>query len=197
MKIIPDDIAGRIEQLEEKPALKVLRTEHPALPLLEEFLQELASLSVQLQEGELPAELQPVLRFLGIRNPIGYFCERLVFLGVPAALESQVLLADLELLARKQQPISLQLSGTIVVLSTSYCPYCPYMAVLAHKIAAGSPGIYGVVVSLQEYPEVAERLCLQAVPCTLVFKNGELVAEFYGIRPERLFLKELEEWLKK
>jgi glutaredoxin-like protein len=54
------------------------------------------------------------------------------------------------------------------VFVTPTCPYCPGMARLAHQMTMVNPAVKSEVIEVQEFPDLAERYQVRAVPLTVI-----------------------------
>ncbi len=119
------------------------------------------------------------------------------FIGVPAGYEFATLIEDLvdvsrgtteltplsrETLAKLTQPVHIK------VFVTPTCPYCPSVARLAHMMAIESDKVTADVVEVSEFPHIAQRYRIFAVPKVVI--NESL--EFEGARPEAAFVAMVE-----
>jgi len=89
--------------------------------------------------------------------------------GLPQAVEERVRGVD--------KPAHIQ------VFVTPTCPYCPLMATAAHRFALVNQNITADVIEAVEFPELADRYRVMAVPKTII--NDRV--EFEGAIPEREF----------
>ncbi|MEO0250250.1 MAG: thioredoxin family protein [candidate division WOR-3 bacterium] len=118
------------------------------------------------------------------------------FLGVPAGYEFASLMGAIEdvgngepnlspdtrlQLATLKRPVHLQ------VFVTFGCPYCPAAVRLAHKLAMASDLVRAEMVSSEEFPELASRYGVMAVPKTVI--NGQY--GFEGALPEPQFVQQV------
>ncbi|MFX1535204.1 MAG: thioredoxin family protein [Promethearchaeota archaeon] len=79
------------------------------------------------------------------------------------------------------------------VFVTPTCPYCPMMVRLAHKFAMINPHIKGDCVEAMEFRDLSMKYNVMGVPRTIINETESLE----GAAPEPLFLKKIEEALKK
>ncbi len=115
------------------------------------------------------------------------------FYGLPAGYEFGTLLDGIltvskgdsglnaqsrEKLAQLNQPLHLQ------VFTTPTCPLCPQAVRLAYQFALESDQVRADGIEATEFPELAERFSVFAVPRTII--NGEAFVE--GALPEDFFL---------
>jgi glutaredoxin-like protein len=167
------------------------------------LLQELSALSNQLelkvydfqkdQEAvskfeidKIPAIVLEGQRIYGIR-----------FFGIPSGYEFAALLEDLIDVSKGMTELSLETISQlntlirrihIQVFTTPTCPYCPGMVRLAHKLALMNERIKADMVSAVEFPHLANKYSVFAVPKTIV--NDGLV-EIDGALPETAFVQEV------
>ncbi len=115
------------------------------------------------------------------------------FFGLPAGYEFSALLDGIlrvskgdsglnpqsrEKLAQLDQPLHLQ------VFTTPTCPNCPPAVRLAFQFAMENDKVRADGIEATEFPEIAERYSVFAVPRTII--NGEAFVE--GALPEDFFL---------
>lgn len=149
----------------------------------QEMLQELSglhdmvSLRVHYMEDK-PAEAQTfgvervpciVLRGLGEA--------RLKFYGLPGGMEFPGFLETIVDVSRGEvilaeesvaQLTKITKDITVRVFVTPTCPYCPAMARAAYHMAMLNPKIHSEVIEISEFPELAERYGVRAVPLTVI-----------------------------
>jgi len=118
------------------------------------------------------------------------------FYGIPAGYEFSALLGDIidaskgdsGLAERSRKELSkIDIPVRIQVFVTPSCPYCPTAVRMAHKFAIENENITGEMVEAQEFPELAEKYQVYAVPKIVV--NDEV--EFEGALPEPHFVKQV------
>jgi len=119
------------------------------------------------------------------------------FFGVPAGYEFGALLDDLIDVSRGVTELSLEtktLLNTLIkpihlrVFVTPTCPYCPRAVRMAHKLALYSDKIKADMVSAVEFPHLAQKYFVMAVP-KIVVNDGDV--EFEGALPERAFVQQV------
>ncbi len=125
------------------------------------------------------------IRFYGI--PSGYefssflHAIRSVAMGKPELSD-----ATLNTLAGVTQPVHIQ------VFVTPTCPYCPQAVVLAHQMAIASPMVRADMVEAMEFPHLAAKYQVMAVPRTVI--NGIIHIE--GAVPESVIVEKLQDMLR-
>jgi glutaredoxin-like protein len=119
------------------------------------------------------------------------------FFGVPAGYEFSALLDALIAVSQGTTTLSLEtrsLLNTLIkplhiqVFVTPTCPYCPRAVHLAHQLAIESDKIKADMVSAMEFPHLAQKYGVMAVP-KIVVNEGEV--EFEGALPEPEFVAEV------
>jgi glutaredoxin-like protein len=101
------------------------------------------------------------IRFYGI--PSGYeFATLVEDIKMVSAAAPGLTRQTLDALARLQAPLHLQ------VFVTPTCPYCPDAVLLAHKLALASPWVTADMVDASEFPDLADRYHVHAVPKTII-----------------------------
>jgi glutaredoxin-like protein len=97
------------------------------------------------------------VRYFGV--PSGYefasFVEDVIAVG---NREPNLSAEELDQLATVDQPVHIQ------VFTTPSCPYCPAAVRAAHRLALASEHVVADMVSVGEYPHLAQRYDVMAVP---------------------------------
>jgi glutaredoxin-like protein len=75
----------------------------------------------------------------------------------------------------------------VKVFVTPTCPYCPGMARAAAQLALANPHIKAEVIEVNEFPELAQRYSVSAVPLTVI---GERIA-IPGAVPEAALVEQV------
>ena len=118
--------------------------------------------------------------------------------GMPAGYEFPTLLNAIKLVSNANSGLSAESKTKLKEISkpihiqvfvTLTCPYCASAATLAHKLAFESNQIRADVVNAQEFPQLAQRYNVFAVPKTVI--NETL--HFEGALPEEQFLEKMME----
>jgi len=120
--------------------------------------------------------------------------EEVVYLGSPVGHEGWAFVETLVMLSTEDPKLTSEqkdklLSGVselngryrIETVVTPTCPYCPFAVLMANQLAIATGGkLQAECVNAWEYPEIAEKYNVQAVPMTFVGSephNGKLVLE--------------------
>lgn len=118
------------------------------------------------------------------------------YLGIPAGFEFASLIGAIEDVGRGDPNLSpdsrLRLASLnrpvhIRVFVTYGCPYCPGAVRLAYKLAMASDLITAEGISSEEFPELANRFGVMAVPKTVVNDKHS----FEGALPEPQFVQQV------
>ena len=132
------------------------------------------------------------------------------FFGLPAGHEFGAFLEDIvdvsnastDLMPETKEVLTnIERDVQIYVFVTPTCPYCPMAVRMAHKFAienalAGKNRILGDMVEAIEYPELADKYGVMAVPKIVIRVDGEDKVSFEGAYPEKMFLEKLQEALE-
>jgi glutaredoxin-like protein len=120
------------------------------------------------------------IRFFGI--PSGYEFASLVA-AVSAADAGRTALspATLDILSRLTTPLHIR------VFVTPTCPYCAPAVMLAHELAVASPQVTAEMIDASEFPDLADRYHVHAVPRTVI--NDVVHVE--GAVPEEALMAEV------
>lgn len=149
-----------------------------------DFLTE-SDLAEKLGVDKIPAvvldgEKNRRVRFFGL--PTGYefapLVEDIVDLSTGGTRLSEVARARIKDVS---YPVHIQ------VFTTPTCPYCPRMVRLAHQFAMENGLIESDMVSAIEFPQLAQRYAVMAVPKTVI--ND--VVEIVGVVPEAHFVEQI------
>lgn len=114
------------------------------------------------------------------------------FFGIPAGLEFTTLIEDILMVSQGRTNLSDDVRAKIKAIDkpvhiqvfvTPTCPYCPRAVLTAHQFAMENPNIVADMVEATEFPELAERYGVFAVPKVVI---NDAVS-FEGALPEHLF----------
>ena len=114
--------------------------------------------------------------------------------GMPAGYEFPTLLSAIKMVANADTGLSDETKKRLKeiakpvhlqVFVTLTCPYCASAASLAHKLAFEHEMVKADVVNAQEFPQLAQRYNVFAVPKTVVNET----IQFEGALPEDKFLE--------
>lgn len=172
--------------------------------LLSQLIQEVVSVSggkVVMEQHSLEVEPQVAQEYrleyapaVVVRSEDKDYGIR--YLGIPAGFEFASLVGAIEDVGRSDPGISpdsrLMLANLrqpvhIRVFVTYGCPYCPGAVRLAHKLAMASDLITAEGVSSEEFPELANRFGVMAVPKTVINDRHS----FEGALPEPQFVQQV------
>lgn len=119
------------------------------------------------------------------------------FFGIPTGYEFRTLIEDIQMVSGASpslQPATLDMLSRISspvhvqVFVTPTCPYCPQAVLLAHKLALASPWVTADMVDASEFPDLADRYQVRAVPRTVV--NDDAL-QIEGAVPEHELVEQL------
>ncbi len=165
----------------------------------EQLVQELAQLSplIDAEIHDIDSESELAERYgvdkvpaLIVTNGSGRANIR--YFGIPAGLEFTALIEDILAVSQGKTNLSEQVRAKIrsidkpvhiQVFVTPTCPYCPRAVITAHQFAMENPNIVADMVEATEFPELAERYGVYAVPKVVI--ND--VVSFEGALPEQIF----------
>ncbi len=177
------------------------REECPFCEETQQTLKELAALSEKIRlnvyefsESTAEAARLKVDKVPGtvIRGPLN---RPIRFYGFPGGQEFPAFIEDIIDASRGKAELApetvrqlrkLRREIAVQVLVTPTCPHCPGSARLAHRMALESPQVSADVVEISEFPRLAERYRVQAVPVSVIeervvlvgaMEEGELIAQ--------------------
>jgi len=115
------------------------------------------------------------------------------YFGIPTGYEFTSLIEDIVDVSRGKSRLPPQLIGKvksiakpvhIQVFVTPTCPYCPKAVRVAHQLAIENLNVTADMVESIEFPHLANRYSVMAVPKTII--NDKI--EFVGAVPEEQFI---------
>jgi glutaredoxin-like protein len=149
----------------------------------EEMLREISGLhaSISLRVHHMEDE-PPEAATFGIERVPGIVLRgldgfRLTFYGIPAGTEFPSFLETISDVSRRevllaaeslQQLSEIKTEVSVRVFVTPTCPYCPAVARVVCQMAMVNPNIRSEIIEVNEYPELAERYNVTAVPLTVI-----------------------------
>jgi glutaredoxin-like protein len=119
-----------------------------------------------------------------------------VFYGIPGGTEFPAFLETIIDFSRRETLLSeaslqalssLEQDVRVRVFVTPTCQYCPGMMRAAFQLALSSPRVAAETIEVNEFPELADRYKVQAVPLTVI--NDKVVIP--GMIPERQLVDEV------
>jgi alkyl hydroperoxide reductase subunit AhpF len=165
-----------LEALQERVIIKVNLTRNSLSAQFQTFIEELASVSDQLQplylthseDGPPTIEIQPNLRYMALPNGK----------EMPPFLQS--------LLSRSQgqvslAPRSLSALETFItptrfeVLMSPACPHCPTVVGLVNQLALASTYVEATIIDVTLFADYGEKYGIRAVPTVVIDGQGQLV----------------------
>ncbi len=152
--------------------------------------QDDAALAEKWRVDKIPATLifgerEYMLRFFGV--PSGYEFGTLIEDIIDVSKGSSRLSPQAKELAKTiDRPLHIQ------VFVTPTCPYCPRAVRAAHQMAIENPYVTADMVEVIEFPHLARRYDVMAVPKTVV--NDKI--SFEGALPETHYIHHVLEALK-
>jgi len=151
--------------------------------------------------------VEEVKKKLGVeRPPIILMGERgeVRYTGAPLGHEGWALLETIVALSTKKTQIpenyieklkNLKRTVRIETIITPTCPYCPYAVLIANSIAIASEGkVISDVIEAHEFPEIAEKFNVMAVP-TIVLSRKPYQGEVFsvGVPKEKQLMEKIIE----
>ncbi len=159
---------------------------------IQDLLEEIYR-TVGIEYKTLESASGPYITFLGFENvqywgiPAGYefgaFVETIGMVGNGVSLPLNVAKS----ISKVREPIKIR------VFVTPQCPHCPRAVISANRFAVFNKKIKAVTIESVEFPEIAERYSVFAVPKIVIERDGEILDEWEGAMPEPHFAKRIEE----
>jgi glutaredoxin-like protein len=118
------------------------------------------------------------------------------FYGIPAGTEFPSFLETIADVSRGEVLLSEESLGkltgianevSVKVFVTPTCPYCPAVARIVCQIAMVNPNVRAEIIEVSEFPELAERYAVKAVPLTVI---GDRLS-IPGMVPEEKLVEEV------
>ena len=156
--------------------------------------KELTSTSPEAERLEVT--MFPALLVHGVKEyNIRYF-------GTPSGYEFAALVEDIQDVSRgKPRGLDPKLAEAlkrhvvkktrIKVFVTPTCPYCPLAVRAAHRYAMVNDLIYGDMIEALEFPDLASKYNVYAVPKVVIEVEGVDRAQFEGAVPDAHFVSEI------
>ncbi len=172
---------------------------------VEQLLEDISGISDQKLRVE-KQQLQRIhMEILGVdRGPvilIGKHGE-IRYTGAPIGEEAWAFLEGITLASNRQHGLkeyeadlaSLDKKVKIETIVTPSCPWCPHAALEAHRIAVASKGkVISDVVDAYEFPEIAEKYGVNAVPTIILSVNGNYNGKVFtvGVPTVKILIKRI------
>jgi glutaredoxin-like protein len=159
------------------------REECPYCEDTRQMLEELAALTgkINLSVHELSEAREEAARMgvdkvpgIVLRGPAN---RPLTFYGIPAGNEFPGFIETIVDASKEQVELARETSKqlrklkknvAITVFVTPTCPHCPVVGRAAYRLAMASPHIRATVVEASEFPRLAQRYGIRAVPTTVL-----------------------------
>jgi len=164
------------------------------------LLEELTALSqkIKLEVYDFVADAEKAKEFGVDKIPAtilsGKDEYKVRFFGIPSGYEFTTLIEDIVDVSKGRSRLPPQLVNKvksitkpihIQVFVTPTCPYCPKAVRVAHQLAIENLNITADMVESIEFPHLANRYSVMAVPKTII--NDKI--EFLGALPEEKFIE--------
>jgi len=125
------------------------------------------------------------------------------YFGIPAGYEFGALIEDIVDASKGTTNVDPKLKELIVekinkptrilVFVTPTCPYCPIAVRAAHRYAIINKNIYGDMIEALEFPKLADKYNVYAVPKNVIQVDGKDILEFEGAAPDIIFIAKILE----
>jgi glutaredoxin len=165
-----------LEALQERVVIKVNLTRNSLSPQFRTFVEELASVSEQLQplylthseDGPPTIEIQPNLRYIALPN------------GREMAPFLQSLLSrskrEISLAPRSLSALETFITPTrFEVLMSPACPHCPAVVELVNQFALASTYVEATIIDVTLFPDYGPKYGIKAVPTVVIDEQVQLV----------------------
>ncbi len=125
------------------------------------------------------------------------------YFGIPAGYEFGAFVEDIIDVSRGHADVSPYLAELlkkyvtkptrIMIFVTPTCPYCPLAVRATHRFAMVNKNIYGDMIEALEFPDLADKYGVYAVPKNVIQVDGEDKVEFEGAAPDPYFVAKILE----
>jgi glutaredoxin len=165
-----------LEALQERVIIKVNLTRNSLSAQFRTFIEELASVSEQLQplylthseDGPPTIEIQPNLRYMALPNDreMVPFLQSLLFRSK----------REISLTPRSVSALETFITPTrFEVLMSPACPHCPTVVRLVNQFALASTYLEATIVDVTLFPDYGQKYGIKAVPTVVIDGQDKLV----------------------
>ncbi|MCH8814166.1 MAG: thioredoxin family protein [Chloroflexi bacterium] len=151
----------------------------PTRQMLQELanLSDLVSLRVHLMDQAEDARSKYGIERVPATVLRGLNGQFVKYYGIPSGTEFPALVESIVDISRKEVLLSLESQKalkslekdvSIRVFVTPTCGYCPQMVHIVYQMALASDKIHAEVIEVTEFPDLAEKYQVQAVPLTVI-----------------------------
>ena len=188
------------ELVDDVPMIYFTSDECQTCETVKQLLEDITSVSDEKLRLEIVHLTDLHKKILGVnRGPViilGKHSE-IRYTGGPLGEEAWAFLEGITLSSRRnhglekyeQDLTSLDRKVKIETIVTPTCPWCPHAALVAHRVAVASRGkVISDVVEAYEFPEIAERYNVSAVPTIILSVDGNYTGEVFTVGVPKLEL---------
>ncbi|MCG6946300.1 MAG: thioredoxin family protein [Deltaproteobacteria bacterium] len=165
-----------LEELQERVIIKVNLTRNSLSSQFQTFIEELASVSEQLQplylnhseDGPPTIEIQPNLRYMALPNDreMVPFLQSLLFRSK----------REISLTPRSVSALETFITPTrFEVLMSPACPHCPTVVGLVNQLALASTYVEATIIDITLFPDYGQKYGIKAVPTVVIDEQDKLV----------------------
>jgi hypothetical protein len=165
-----------LEALQERVIIKVNLTRNSLSTQFRTFIEELASVSEQLQplylthseDGPPTIEIQPNLRYMALPNDR----EMVPFLQSLLSRSTR----EISLTPRSLSAFETFITPTrFEVLMSPACPHCPTVVGLVNQVALASTYVEATIIDVTLFAEYGQKYGIKAVPTVVIDEQDKLV----------------------
>jgi len=181
------------ELIDDVPIIYFISDNCQLCDTVQQLLEDIQSVSSNKLKIEVRRLGDVHEKILGVgRGPIiilGKHAE-IRYTGAPIGEEAWAFLEGIVLTSNKRHRLeryeddlrSLDKKVKIETIVTPSCPWCPHAAFIAHRVAVASRGkVISDVVEAYEFPEIADKYNVNAVPTVILSVNGNYNGNVFTI----------------
>jgi thioredoxin 1 len=83
----------------------------------------------------------------------------------------------------------------VVKIKTTWCNPCKQLSPIIEEVSSILETVYFGEVDAEKNSDLATSLSIRSVPTTIIYKNGEEVERFSGVKQKNVIIKLIQEYI--